>query len=144
VFHLVLMLTAPAQGFTKWLPVKDNRPKNLDLLTVRFPLPAITSILHRISGVFIFAGVAVLLWLLAQSLSSEEGFRNVQQLLDMALVKLVLWAILSGLLYHLIAGIKHLIMDLGIGESLEAGRSNARLVIIVSAIAIVAAGVWIW
>jgi len=124
--------------------VKDNRPKNLDLFTVRFPLPAITSILHRISGVFIFAGVAVLLWLLAESLSSEEGFRNVQQWLDLTLVKLVLWAILAGLLYHFIAGIKHLIMDMGFGESLEAGRNNARLVIILSAITIVAAGVWIW
>lgn len=138
------MLTAPDQGFTKWLTVKDNRPKNLDLITLRFPLPAITSILHRISGVFIFAAVAVLLWLLAESLSSEQGFSNVQQWLSLAPVKLVLWAIVAGLLYHLVAGIKHLFMDIGIGETLEGGRQGAHLVVIVSAILIVAAGVWIW
>lgn len=138
------MLTAPDQGFTKWLTVKDNRPKNLDLITLRFPLPAITSILHRISGVFIFAAVAVLLWLLAESLSSEQGFSNVQQWLSLAPVKLVLWAIVAGLLYHLVAGIKHLFMDIGIGETLEGGQQGARLVVIVSAILIVAAGVWIW
>ena len=56
----------------------------------------------------------------------------------------MLWAIVAGLLYHLIAGIKHLVMDMGIGETLEGGVNGARLVVIVSAIAIVAAGFWIW
>ena len=124
--------------------MKDNRPKNLDLYTVRFPLPAITSILHRISGVFIFAGVFVLLWLLSESLSSEAGFTNVQQWLTATPVKLVIWAILAGLLYHLIAGIKHLVMDLGIGETLDGAKTGAVLVIALSAITIVLAGVWIW
>lgn len=124
--------------------MKDNRPKNLDLYTIRFPLPAITSILHRVSGVFIFAGVFVLLWLLAESLSSETGFANVQQWLTMTPVKLVIWAIVAGLLYHLIAGIKHLVMDMGIAETLEGAKTSAVLVIVFSAISIVLAGVWIW
>jgi succinate dehydrogenase / fumarate reductase, cytochrome b subunit len=124
--------------------VKDNRPKNLDLYTVRFPLPAITSILHRISGVFIFVGVFVLLWLLSESLASETGFRNVQEWLAATPVKLVIWAILAGLLYHLIAGIKHLVMDMGVGETLEGAGIAAKLVVVLSAIAIVLAGVWIW
>jgi len=100
--------------------VNDKRPKNLDFSTLRLPLPAITSILHRVSGVFIFAGVAVLLWLFSESLSSSEGFARVDSWLSMPITKLLIWAILSGLLYHLIAGIKHLVMDLGIGKlSLE-------------------------
>ncbi|MEX0738133.1 MAG: succinate dehydrogenase, cytochrome b556 subunit [Pseudohongiella sp.] len=124
--------------------MKDNRPKNLELQTLHFPLPAITSILHRISGVIIFVGVAVLLLLLAESLSSEQGFSNVQQWLTAPLVKFVLWAVVAGLLYHLIAGIKHLIMDMGVGETLQGGINGARLVVVVSAIAIIALGVWIW
>lgn len=143
--ELVVTLTAPVSGLhLNWLPVKDNRPKNLDLYTVRFPLPAITSILHRISGVFIFAGIFVLLWLLSESLTSESGFRNVQEWLAATPVKLVIWAILAGLLYHLIAGIKHLVMDMGIGETLEGANIAAKLVVVFSAIAIVLAGVWIW
>lgn len=111
---------------------------------MHFPLPAITSILHRISGVVIFAGVFVLLWLLAESLSSEAGFRNVQQWLSMPLVKFVVWATLAGLLYHFFAGIKHLVMDVGVGETLEGGRFGALSVIVLSALSIVLAGVWIW
>lgn len=124
--------------------MKDNRPKNLDFSTLRLPLPAITSILHRASGVFIFAGLAVLLWLFSESLSSEQGFNNVADWMDNLLVKLMLWAVISGLLYHLIAGIKHLIMDLGIGETLEGAQTGAKLVVALSAIAIVLTGVWLW
>jgi len=124
--------------------VKDNRPINLDFTTLRLPLPAITSILHRISGVFIFAGTAVLLSLLAESLASEEGFINVQQWLDTLWVKLLVWSVLAGLLYHLIAGVRHLLMDMDIGETLEGGRIGAKLVVIFSCLAIVLVGVWLW
>lgn len=141
---LVLSLTASVSTLTKWLPVKDNRPKNLELQTLHFPLPAITSILHRISGVIIFVGIAILLFLLAESLRSEQGFGNVQDWLTSPLVKFVVWGVVAGLLYHLIAGIKHLIMDTGVGETLQGGINGARLVIIISVIAIIAAGVWIW
>ncbi len=124
--------------------MNDKRPKNLELSTIRFPLPAITSILHRVSGVFIFAGVGVLLWLFSESLSSAEGFARTVQWLDMPLVKLVVWAIVAGLIYHLVAGVKHLVMDLGIGETLSGAQAGARLVLIISIIAIVLAGVWLW
>lgn len=124
--------------------MKDNRPKNLDFSTFHLPLPAITSFLHRVSGLFIFAGVAVLLWLLNESLASEQGFNNVATWMDNLIVKLLVWAVVSGLLYHFIAGIKHLIMDFGIGETLEGAQLGAKLVIVLSAIAIVLTGVWLW
>jgi len=69
---------------------------------------------------------------------------RVGQWLDLLMVKLLVWAILAGLLYHLIAGIKHLLMDMGIGETNEGGLLGARLVIAFSAIAIVLTGVWFW
>ncbi|MGJ8689297.1 MAG: succinate dehydrogenase, cytochrome b556 subunit [Gammaproteobacteria bacterium] len=124
--------------------MKDNRPKNLDFSTFHLPLPAITSFLHRVSGLFIFAGVAVLLWLLNESLASEQGFNNVAMWMDNLIVKLLVWAVVSGLLYHFIAGIKHLIMDFGIGETLEGAQLGAKLVIVLSTIAIVLTGVWLW
>lgn len=124
--------------------MKDNRPVNLDLTKFHFPLPAITSILHRISGVIIFVGTAILLWLLAESLSSEQGFQRVAEWLQSPLVKLIVWGTLAGLLYHLIAGVRHLLMDAGIGETLQAGRQGAIAIIVLSVISIVLAGVWIW
>lgn len=124
--------------------MKDNRPTNLNITTIKFPLPAISSILHRISGVFIFVGIAFLLYILELSLRSESGFAEAIEFLDHFFVKLLAWAILAGLLFHLIAGFKHLLMDLGIGESFEAGLLGARLVFGASIIAAALAGVWIW
>ena len=124
--------------------MNDNRPRNLDFRTLRLPLPAITSILHRISGAFLFLGIALLLYMLDTSLSSAAGFDQVAGWLDQLWVKLILWAVVAALAYHLIAGIKHLLMDMGIGESFAGGLLGAKLVIAGSALAILAAGVWLW
>lgn len=124
--------------------MQDNRPVNLDLTTIRLPITAISSILHRISGIFIFVGVAVLLWGLQQSLASEESFNQLKECMSSVFAKLVLWAILSGVIFHFVAGIKHLIMDMGIGETLEGGKNLSVAVFVVAAIGILLAGVWIW
>ncbi len=124
--------------------MKDKRPVNLNLIAFKWPLPALTSITHRITGVLLFFGTAVLLYLLQLSLESEAGFQQAADYLSTPLVKFVVWVIVAGLLYHLIAGVKHLIMDFGIGETLQGGRTGAILTIVISAIAIVIAGVWIW
>jgi succinate dehydrogenase / fumarate reductase cytochrome b subunit len=124
--------------------VKDNRPVNLDISSIRLPITAWASITHRASGVFIFAGMAVLIWALDASLKSPESFAALQQDLASPMVKFVLWAVLSGLIYHSIAGVKHLIMDLGIGESMEGGILGAKVVIVTSAVLILLAGLWIW
>jgi len=124
--------------------VKDNRPVNLDLMSFKYPLAAITSLLHRISGAFIFVGIAVLLYFLELSLQSQAGFARVGELLDSVWIKLVVWAVMAGLLYHLIAGIKHLFMDLGIGESLEGALRGAQVTLALWTLAIIIAGLWIW
>lgn len=124
--------------------MKDTRPKNLNLFAIKWPLAAITSITHRVSGVFIFIGVALLLYLLELSLESEAGFALVVELLSNPIAKFIIWAVVSGLLYHLIAGTKHLLMDAGYGETKEGSLRGAQITIIVAVIAIAVAGAWIW
>ena len=124
--------------------VKDTRPVNLDIGTMRLPITAWASITHRASGVFLFAGMAVLIWALDASLKSPESFDALKECLASPLAKLVIWAGVSGLIYHALAGIKHLIMDFGIGETMEGGVLGARIVIGLSIVLILAAGVMIW
>jgi succinate dehydrogenase / fumarate reductase cytochrome b subunit len=124
--------------------VKDTRPVNLDIGTMRLPITAWVSIAHRASGVFLFAGMAVLIWALDASLASPESFASLQECLGSPLAKLVIWAVVAGLIYHTAAGVKHLIMDFGIGETMEGGILGARIVIAVSIVLILLAGVWIW
>ncbi|MCB1856182.1 MAG: succinate dehydrogenase, cytochrome b556 subunit [Halieaceae bacterium] len=124
--------------------MKDKRPVNLDIGTMRLPVTAWASIAHRASGVFLFAGMAVLIWALDASLESPDSFAALGECLASPLAKLVIWAIMAGLIYHSVAGIKHLVMDFGIGESMEGGIRGVRIVVVVSVILILLAGVWIW
>jgi succinate dehydrogenase / fumarate reductase cytochrome b subunit len=111
---------------------------------MRLPITAWASITHRASGIFIFAGMAVLLWALDDSLKSPESFAALQECLTSPLSKFVMWAIISGLIYHTVAGVKHLVMDMGIGESMEGGVRGVQIVVVVSVVLIAYAGFWIW
>lgn len=69
---------------------------------------------------------------LGLSLKSADGFQVVQDYFDSMLFKLVLFIILSALFYHLIAGIRFLLMDLDIGHQLNAARKSSWWVMIVA------------
>jgi len=124
--------------------VTTKRPVNLDIGTIKLPVTAYASILHRVSGVALFFVVGLLLWVLDASLSSPEGFEGVKECLDGTFVKLILWGAVSFLAYHFVAGVRHLIMDMGVGETLEGGQLGAKLVFVCSVILILLAGAWIW
>lgn len=124
--------------------MKDTRPVNLNLFTIRFPIPAIVSILHRISGVILFLILPFLIWGLAVSLHSSQDYEDLRQFLSTPWMRFIIWGTLSALVYHLIAGIRHLIMDVGIGESLRGGRLGAQVTIIISLILIILMGIWLW
>ncbi|MBQ0753002.1 MAG: succinate dehydrogenase, cytochrome b556 subunit [Gammaproteobacteria bacterium] len=123
--------------------MNDKRPVNLDLTTIKFPVPAIASIIHRITGVGLFVALPIVLWMLDRSLASPESFVDLQEQLSTPLARVVVWGIVSMFIYHLVAGIKHLLMDLGIGETLEGGRNGAFIVLATSAVLSVIVGVWV-
>jgi succinate dehydrogenase / fumarate reductase cytochrome b subunit len=124
--------------------VKDTRPVNLDLTKFRFPRMAIVSILHRISGVVLFISLPILLYLLHQSLASQHSFLQIQDMLMNPLIKIVIWGILAATAFHLVAGVRHLLMDLGYFESLSASKATATLVFVLSIVLIALVGVWLW
>jgi succinate dehydrogenase / fumarate reductase cytochrome b subunit len=124
--------------------VNKKRPVNLDIGTIQLPITSYVSILHRVSGVVLFASIALFLWVLDASLSSEESFNAVKECMGGTLCQLIIWASLAALAYHMVAGIRHLIMDFGIGETLEGGRLGAVIALIIAAVLIVLAGVWVW
>ncbi len=124
--------------------MNKKRPVNLDLTTINLPITGFVSFFHRVTGIFLFAGMAGLLWMLDSSLDSQESFAAVRDLTTNPICKLILWAVLAGLAYHLVAGVRHLIMDFGVGESLKGGQRGAKIVMGLAAVLIALIGVWIW
>lgn len=124
--------------------MNSKRPINLDLLAFQFPLAAKSSILHRVSGVILFVAIAFMLCALAASLESAQSFAELKAAFDTGLVKFITWGILSALGYHFVAGIRHLLMDVGVAEGKDSGRTTAAITLVLSAILSVLAGVWVW
>jgi succinate dehydrogenase / fumarate reductase cytochrome b subunit len=124
--------------------VKKQRPVNLDLSTIKMHPAANASLLHRVSGVIMVFAIGILLWTLSLSLSSAEGFAQVKSLIDGIFFKLIIIGIISALLYHLLGGIRHLLMDLGYFEEKESGNTSAKLIIALWLVFTVLVGVNLW
>ena len=119
-----------ASTITKTPP--KARPKHLDLLTIRLPLPGILSIMHRISGAALFLFLPLLLWLLDRSLETEVGYDQVRGYLGLWIVKIVLIGLLYGFMHHFCAGIRYLFLDMHKGVDLPQARMSAMIVYFVS------------
>ncbi|MCG8671009.1 MAG: succinate dehydrogenase, cytochrome b556 subunit [Pseudomonadales bacterium] len=124
--------------------MNKERPVNLDLTAMRWPITAFASMPHRVSGLFLFIGTGFLIWALGASLESKESFDSLKECLSGVVPKLIIWALLSALSFHFVAGIKHLLMDIGVGETLEGAQMGAKIVLALAGVLIVLSGVWVW
>lgn len=108
-------------------PIK--RPKNLNLLTIKLPINALVSILHRASGVLLFLLLPFMLLAMQLSLASESGFLMLGQLFGHWMVKLCLIACSWAFFHHFYAGIRHLLQDVHWMTSLQKSRFTGRVVL---------------
>lgn len=100
-----------------------DRPVNLKLFTLKFPVTAIASILHRISGFILFLLIPFFLSMLQAIMYFPELFS------EFSINKVLLVMVCTALIYHLFAGVRHLIMDCGYGETKAVARLSAYLVL---------------
>lgn len=109
-----------------------KRPKNLDIASIRLPLPGKVSILHRVSGVGLFLFLPVLLWVFSASLTSADTFAVLKALSASLPAKVVFAGLIWAFAHHFCAGIRFLLLDLHVGIEKEAARKSAAIVFAVS------------
>lgn len=123
--------------------MKADRPVNLAVMQ-NFPFTALVSILHRITGMILFVGVGFLLYLLQLAMTSAAGFDAARTMLSQTGWKLCLLAVLATLIYHFYAGLKHLLLDMHVGDTYRAAQINAYVVTLLTLVTVAAVGVWLW
>lgn len=97
------------------------------------------------SGVITFVAVGILLWLLGLSLSSPEGFLAASSIMDSFFVKFIMWGILTALAYHVVGGVRHMLMDFGyLEETFASGKRSANLSFVITVVLSLLAGVLVW
>ncbi len=123
----------------------NKRPKHLNLFKIKQPLPAVVSILHRISGVWLFfPGIPLLLCSLQMLLQSQQSFEALQDCLRNQMIRLILLFPLWFFLHHLCAGIRHLLLDLHVGVTLTQAQTGSKLVLVAGIILTTLAGLMLW
>ena len=119
-----------------------RRPVFFNLSQIQMPVGALTSILHRVTGVLLAIGVPFGVYLLDRSLQGPQPWRSVVNLSGQWYFKLAAITFVWALAHHLLAGVRHLLSDIDIGSRLPAGRLSAWIVNIAGlVIALLAAGV---
>ncbi len=99
-------------------------------MEIRQPLPAVISILHRLSGVLLFfPGIPLLLCGLDVIINSPQGYAQFQSLLTNAAFKAALTLSLWFFLHHFCAGIRYFALDLHYGSTLEQARFTSKIVL---------------
>ena len=125
--------------------MKTDRPVNINPLTdYGWPFTALVSITNRVLGIVLFAGMAFALYLLDMALSSEHGFAEASTLINGTPVKLAVLFLIFALTYHLVAGIKHLLLDFHIGDTFEAAQVGSGIVVASSILITGVIGVNLW
>jgi len=108
------------------------RPVYINLFKIKLPMSAVSSITHRLSGIYIFfITLPLLLYLLYFSTRSYNDFVNLKNTLNNSVIisTFVTFSLLV-LVYHVLTGVRHLLQDIHIGESLLASKLSSYIVFI--------------
>ena len=109
---------------------KKTRPVYINLFKIKLPVSAISSITHRLAGIYIFfITLPLSLYLLYFSTRSyndfvtlENNFNNSVYLSTFVAFSLLVF------IYHVLTGVRHLLQDIHIGESLSASKFSSYIV----------------
>jgi len=123
---------------------QKSRPKNLNLLTIKLPINALVSILHRATGCILFLMLPVILLLLQWSLNSALHFETVIAILHSPFIKLMLLGLAWAFFHHFFAGIRHLAMDVHWMTTLMKARYTSKVVLVLGVIATLILAIKLW
>lgn len=115
-----------------------ERAVYLNLLKFSFPITAVVSILHRVSGVILFLTIPIFFSML------QDAFFFAPEPVEPRTAKILIWFSLSTLGCHLFAGIRHLMMDMGFGESYKISRITAYTVLVLTGLFSILIGWKLW
>ena len=110
-------------------PKNAGRPLSPHLQIYRPMLTMTLSIVHRATGIALYAGTLLLVWWLVAAATSEESFTVVQGFFGHWFGQIVLMGFTWALVHHTIGGIRHLIWDTGAGFDLVTVERGAKFTV---------------
>ncbi|WP_348539340.1 succinate dehydrogenase, cytochrome b556 subunit [Rugosibacter aromaticivorans] len=123
---------------------KKRRPVFFNLLQIQMPVGALTSITHRVTGIFLALSIPFSVYVLDLSLQGPQGYAQVLAWFDKRAFRVAAIILIWALTHHLLAGVRHLLSDIDVGSQLSAARRSAWIVNLGSVVvALLATGVFL-
>src|SRR5690606_18071867 len=108
------------------------RPLSPHLQVYKLIPTMLMSIVHRITGSALYFGILlVVAWLLAAA-TSEDWFNTVSSIYGSWIGRLILFGFTWAMVHHMLGGIRHFVMDFGLGLEKHSSTNTARLLPVVS------------
>lgn len=115
-----------------------------NLLQIQMPVGALTSIIHRVTGIFLALSIPFSIYVLNLSLQGPQGYAQVIAWFNQSSFRVAAIILIWALTHHLLAGVRHLLSDVDVGSQLPAARRSAWIVNLGSVVvALLATGVFL-
>lgn len=124
--------------------IKKNKFLNLFILAPKMSITAKASILHRITGFLLFLSIPYFLYLLNQTLTSNDFYSAFYCNCASILAKLIYILLIFSFVYHMCAGIRYLFLDVDKGVEIKTAKKTAWIVILFSLVITIFLGIMIW
>lgn len=123
---------------------EKKRPKFLNLFAIHLPVTGLNSFAHRVSGALLFLSIPGIIYLFGLSVRTTTDYARVLAMFDTVCFKLILSVLVWSMAHHLLAGIRFLLTDLGMGIELKTASRTAWFVNITGLVVLAVFVLWIW
>jgi succinate dehydrogenase / fumarate reductase cytochrome b subunit len=114
------------------MAANSNRPISPHLQVYKLPLTGVISIVHRITGVLLSAGLIFVVYFLSALAGGPEAYDAMQKITKLWPAQFVYWGFIYALFFHLSHGVRHLIWDAGKGFEPETLKRYAIIELVAS------------
>jgi succinate dehydrogenase / fumarate reductase cytochrome b subunit len=121
-----------------------KRPVYLNLVKIHLPVGGVLSILHRATGAFLVLLLPFALYILDRSLQDPAAFDEITARLAGFEGRIALLIMVWAFAQHFMSGIRHLLLDIGVGDSKAVARLDAWLAFAASGFVVILTGVCLW
>jgi succinate dehydrogenase / fumarate reductase cytochrome b subunit len=119
----------------------NKRPVYLNLFKIRLPVGGILSILHRATGAFLVLLLPIALYILQRSLQDPAAYAKIATQAATIIGRIVVLVTVWVFAQHFFSGVRHLLLDIGIGDDKTTARRNAWLAFAASLAVVALTGV---
>lgn len=120
------------------LAARRPRPLSPHLSIYRWPITMAASISHRVTGVGLTVGAAVLAWWLMAAASGPDAYDQFASIAQSVIGRIVLFGFVAALAYHFLNGIRHLFWDIGFGFKVSTATGVSALIYVLTVVLTVA------